>query len=217
VDRVNPITRVGIIEDSAEIRSGLATLINGAPGFSCSGVYRTMEEALAGIRRVTPDVVLVDIGLPGMSGIDGIRILKNDFPNLLSIVLTVYADNERIFNALCAGASGYLLKKTPMNQLLQAIRETMTGGSPISPDVARRVVDLFRQFRPPSEPEHDLTPHEMRLLRLLIEGHSYKTAAAELKVSVNTISFHIRHIYEKLQVHSKSEAVAKALRLGLFQ
>jgi DNA-binding NarL/FixJ family response regulator len=192
-------------------------LIGGAKDFTCTGAYRSMEEAIEGIRGNTPNVVLVDIGLPGMSGIDGIRLLKSEFPKLLSIVLSVYGDNERIFNALCAGASGYLLKKTPTNQLLQAIRDTINGGSPMSPDVARHVVDLFRQFRPPSEPEHDLTPHELRLLRLLIDGHGYKTAAAELKVSVNTISFHIRHIYEKLQVHSKSEAVAKALRLGLFQ
>jgi len=211
------VTRVAIVEDSAEIRSGLSLLISDAEDFTCTGAYRTMEDAIEGIRADTPNVVLVDIGLPGMSGVDGIRLLKSEFPKLLSIVLTVYGDNERIFNALCAGASGYLLKKTPMNQLLQAIRDTIHGGSPMSPEVARHVVELFRKFRPPSEPEHDLTPHELRLLRLLIDGHGYKTAAAELRVSVNTISFHIRHIYEKLQVHSKSEAVAKALRLGLYQ
>jgi DNA-binding NarL/FixJ family response regulator len=211
------VIRVAIIEDSADIRSGLALLIDGASGFVCTGAYRTMEEAIAGIGANPPDVALVDIGLPGMSGIEGIQILRQDFPRVISVVLTVYGDNDRIFDALCAGASGYLLKKTPMQQLLPAIRDAVSGGSPISPDVARRVVELFRRFRPPSEPEHDLTPHETRLLRLLIEGHSYKTAAAELKVSVNTISFHIRHIYEKLQVHSKSEAVSKALRLGLIR
>jgi DNA-binding NarL/FixJ family response regulator len=209
------LVRVAIIEDSAEIRSGLSALIGSAPGFACTAAYRSMEEAIAGLPSDVPDVVLVDIGLPGMSGIEGIRVLKERFPKLLSIVLTVYGDNERIFDALCAGASGYLLKKTRANELLQAIRDTVKGGSPISPDVARRVVDIFRRFRRPEEPQHDLTPHELRLLRLLIDGHGYKTAAAELNVSVNTISFHIRNIYEKLQVHSKSEAVAKALRLGL--
>jgi len=211
------LVRVAIIEDSAEIRSGLSALIGSAPGFACTAAYRSMEEAIAGLPSDVPDVVLVDIGLPGMSGIEGIRVLKERFPKLLSIVLTVYGDNERIFDALCAGASGYLLKKTRANELLQAIRDTVNGGSPISPDVARRVVDIFRRFRRPEEPQHDLTPHELRLLRLLIDGHGYKTAAAELNVSVNTISFHIRNIYEKLQVHSKSEAVAKALRLGLYQ
>lgn len=210
------MTRVAIIEDVTGIRAGLSVLINGAEGFSCTAAYRTMEEAIEAIRIDTPDVALVDVGLPGMSGIDGIRILKNEFPKLISIVLTVYGDDNRIFNALCAGACGYLLKKTPAVQLLQAIREAVKGGSPISPDVARRVVELFRQFRPPAQPDHDLTPHEMRLLRLLVDGHSYKTSATELKVSVNTISFHVRHIYEKLQVHSKSEAVAKALRLRLL-
>jgi DNA-binding NarL/FixJ family response regulator len=214
---VNHLVRVAIIEDSAEIRSGLSALIGSAPGFACTAAYRSMEEAIAGLPSDVPDVVLVDIGLPGMSGIEGIRVLKERFPKLLSIVLTVYGDNERIFDALCAGASGYLLKKTRANELLQAIRDTVNGGSPISPDVARRVVDIFRRFRRPEEPQHDLTPHELRLLRLLIDGHGYKTAAAELNVSVNTISFHIRNIYEKLQVHSKSEAVAKALRLGLYQ
>jgi DNA-binding NarL/FixJ family response regulator len=209
------VTRVAIVEDVQEIRSGLALLVNGSEGFACEAAYRTMEDAIAGIRTTQPDVVLVDIGLPGMSGIDGIRILRSEFPNILSIVLSVYGDDERIFNALCAGACGYLLKKTPSGQLVQAIREAVAGGSPISPEVARRIVDLFRQFRPLSQPEHELTPHELRLLRLLINGHNYKTAAAELNVSVNTISFRIRHIYEKLQVHSKSEAVAKALRMGL--
>jgi DNA-binding NarL/FixJ family response regulator len=214
---VTNIIRVAIIEDSSEIRSGLCALIGGASGFACTAGYQSMEQAIDRMPSDIPDVVLVDIGLPGISGIEGIRILKGRFPKLLSIVLTVYGDNERIFDALCAGASGYLLKKTPAGQLLQAIRDTVNGGSPISPDVARRVVEIFRRFRRPEEAQHDLTAHEMRLLRLLIDGHGYKSAATELKVSVNTISFHIRNIYEKLQVHSKSEAVAKALRMGLFQ
>ncbi|MCC6345060.1 MAG: response regulator transcription factor [Bryobacterales bacterium] len=211
------MTSVAIVEDLEEIRDGLALLINGSEGFECSAVYRTMEAAIDGIRKNQPDVLLVDIGLPGMSGIEGIRVLKREFTKVLSIVLTVYSDDERIFSALCAGACGYLLKKTPAAQLVRSIREAVDGGSPISPDVARRVVEIFRQFRPPSHPEHALTPHELRLLRLLINGHNYKTAAAELDVSVNTISFHIRHIYDKLQVHSKSEAVAKALRMGLVR
>jgi DNA-binding NarL/FixJ family response regulator len=180
------------------------------------GAQRTRTIIVGHEESSPPDVVLVDIGLPGMSGIEGIRILKKEFPHLLSIVLTVYGDDERIFNALYAGACGYLLKKTPAAQLVQAIREAVNGGSPMSPDVARRVVELFRKFGPIARTENELTPHEMRLLGLLIEGHNYKTAAAQLDVSVNTVAFHIRHIYEKLQVHSKSEAVAKALSTGLF-
>jgi DNA-binding NarL/FixJ family response regulator len=127
-------------------------------------------------------------------------------------MLTVYDDDERVFDALCAGACGYLLKKTPPARLLESIREAAQGGAPMTPEIARRVVSLFRQFRPPEQVDYQLTPHELRLLKLLVEGHNYKTAAAQLGVSVNTVCFHIKQVYEKLQVHSKSEAVAKALR-----
>jgi DNA-binding NarL/FixJ family response regulator len=204
--------RVAIVEDRREIRDGLATIVNGTPGFRCTGAYRSMEDAIEGIGRDLPDVVLNDIGLPGMSGIDGIRILKERHPDLLVLMLTIYDDDDRIFEALCAGASGYLLKKTPPARLLELLREAVAGGAPMSPEVARRVVALFRTFRPPDNTNCELTPHEIRLLRLFVEGHNYKTAAAELGVTVHTISFHLRSIYEKLQVHSKSEAVVKALR-----
>src|SRR6185369_5770452 len=205
------IIKVAIIEDRREIRDGLGMLINGTEGFKCSGAYRSMEDALARIGSDLPNVALCDIGLPGMSGIEGMRILKEQFPNLLLLMLTVYDDDERIFDALCAGACGYLLKKTPPAKLLEGLREAVDGGSPMSPEVARRVIALFRDIRPPERADYELTPHETRLLKLLVEGHNYKTAALELHVSINTISFHMRHIYEKLQVHSKSEAVAKAL------
>ena len=204
--------KVAIIEDRREIRDGLAMLINGTQGFKCTGSYRSMEDALPRIGTDLPDVALCDIGLPGMSGIEGMRILKEKFPALLLLMLTIYDDDERIFDALCAGACGYLLKKTPPAKLLEGLREAVDGGSPMSPEVARRVIALFRDIRPPDRADYELTPHETRLLKLLVEGHNYKTAALELNVSINTISFHMRHIYEKLQVHSKSEAVAKALR-----
>jgi DNA-binding NarL/FixJ family response regulator len=203
---------VAIIEDRREIRDGLATLIEFTEGYSCIGKFGSMEEAIARIRHNVPDVVLSDIGLPGMDGIDGVRILKREHPELIILMLSVYEDNERIFDALCAGAVGYLLKKTPPTKLLEGIREAMAGGAPMSPEVARRVIELFRDVRPPDRVDYDLSPHELRLLKLLVEGHSYKTAAAELRVTVNTISFHLKNIYEKLQVHSKSEAVAKALQ-----
>jgi len=207
--------KIAIVEDLREIREGLARLINSTPGFRCTGVYASMEDALEKIPHNLPDLVLSDIGLPGIDGISGIRILKERYPELLIMMLTVYDDNERIFDALCAGASGYLLKKTPWEKLAEALKEAVEGGSPMSPEVARRVISLFREIKPPKEAAYELTPHEVRLLRMLVEGHSYKTAAAELHVSVNTIKFHLRHIYEKLQVHTKSEAVAKALRHGL--
>jgi DNA-binding NarL/FixJ family response regulator len=204
--------RVAIVEDRREIREGLAMIINGTPGFRCCGSYRSMEDALEQIGREVPDLVLNDIGLPGMSGIEGIKLLKARHPGLIVLMLTVYDDDDRIFEALCAGASGYLLKKTPPARLLESLREAAGGGAPISPEVAARVITLFREFRPPESAKCELTPHETRLLRLFVDGHNYKTAAAELGVSVHTISFHLRNIYEKLQVHSKSEAVAKALR-----
>ncbi len=191
-------------------------LIDGTDGFSCVGSFRTMEEALDRIGANLPDVVLVDIGLPGMNGIEGVRLLKQRYVSLTVLMLTVYEDDERIFDALCAGACGYLVKKTPPSRLLESIREAMDGGAPMSPDIARRVVSLFREIRLPERTDYHLTPHELRLLKLLVEGYNYKTAAAELGVTFNTICFHIKQIYEKLQVHSKSQAVTKALRNRLL-
>jgi len=164
------------------------------------------------LKHHQPHLLLSDIGLPGMSGIEGVAILKELYPDLLILMLTVYDDDERIFDAMCAGASGYLLKKTPPARLLDSLREVASGGAPMSPEVARRVVALFREIRPPERADYELTPHETRLLKLLVQGHNYKTAATELGVTVHTVSFHLRSIYEKLQVHSKSEAVAKALQ-----
>jgi DNA-binding NarL/FixJ family response regulator len=204
--------RVAIIEDERDIRECLCVLVNGTSGYTCTGSYRTMEEALEKLPRQIPDVVLSDIGLPGMSGIEGVRILKKRYPDLLVLMLTIHDDDERIFDAMCAGACGYLLKKTPPARLLDSLREAAAGGAPMSPEVARRVIALFREIRPPERAEYHLTPHETRLLKLFVEGHNYKTAAAELHVSVNTVNFHVRSIYDKLQVHSRSEAVAKALR-----
>jgi DNA-binding NarL/FixJ family response regulator len=203
--------KVAIIEDERDIRECLCVLVNGTEGYTCTGGYRSMEEALENIPRKMPDVVLSDIGLPGMSGIDGVRILKERYPNLLLLMLTIYDDDERIFDAMCAGACGYLLKKTPPARLLESLKEAVAGGAPMSPEVARRVIALFREIRPPERADYHLTPHETRLLKLFVEGHNYKTAAGELHVSVNTVNFHVRSIYEKLQVHSRSEAVAKAL------
>ena len=204
--------KVAIIEDRREIREGLATLIDFTDGFECTGKYGSVEEATTRIRHEVPDIVLSDIGLPGVDGIEGVRRLKEAHPDLIILMLSVYEDNDRIFDALCAGAVGYLLKKTPPARLLDSLREAMAGGAPMSPEVARRVITLFKEIRPPDKVDYDLSPHELRLLKLLVEGHSYKSAAVQLKVSVNTISFHLKNIYEKLQVHSKSEAVAKALK-----
>ncbi len=207
---------VVIIEDVRDVRDGLSLLINGTAGFRCAGAYRTMEEALARVTPAGTSVILTDIGLPGMSGIDGIRALRERLPDVPILALTVYDSDDQVFRALCAGASGYLLKNTPPARLLESLREVAAGGAPMSPEVARRVLRLFREFRPPVQAEYRLTPQEHELLKLLVDGHHKKTAAAELGISVNTVSFHLKHIYEKLQVHSKTEAVAKALRERLI-
>jgi DNA-binding NarL/FixJ family response regulator len=209
--------RVAIVDDLHEIRDGLRFLIDNTPGYRCTGVFESMEDALLEISPSLADIVLVDIGLPGMSGIEGIRMLRDRHDELRLVVLTVYEDDERIFEALCAGAAGYLLKKTPPAKLLESLDEVMAGGAPISPQVASRVVGLFREFAPPPRADHHLTPHEVRILGLLGEGHSYKTAAGVLKSTVNTVAFHMKNIYRKLQVHSKSEAVAKALRYRIVR
>lgn len=214
-DRPTPRVTVMIIEDQRDVREGLAVLINGTPGFQCVRKYRTMEQALAALGHPAadpPDVVLTDIGLPGMSGIDGIATLRQQFADLPILALTVYDTDDKVFSALCAGASGYLLKNTPPSRLIESLQEAAGGGAPMSPEVARRVVRLFRQFRPAPEASYHLTGQENELLKLLADGHLKKTAAHEMGISVNTVSFHMKHIYEKLQVHSKTEAVAKALR-----
>jgi DNA-binding NarL/FixJ family response regulator len=207
---------VAIVEDVGDIRGGLAALIDGTDGYCCLGAWGSMEEALHRIRSPLPDVVLVDIGLPGMTGIEGIRILRERYPDLAMLVLSVYDDDRRIFDALCAGATGYLLKKTPPAKLLESIVDAAKGGAPMSPAIARKVIRIFREIRPPERPEYGLTPHEQRILGLLAEGHHYKTAAAKLGVTFHAVSFHLRNIYRKLHVQSKSEAVAKALREHLL-
>jgi len=209
--------RVAIIEDVRTLRDGLSALIDGTAGFQCTGRFRSAEEAIEKLRDNLPHVVLADIGLPGMSGIEAVRLLKEQFPSLTLLMLTVYDDDDRVFDALCAGASGYLLKKTPPARLLESLKEAVEGGAPMSPEIARRVVELFREIRPPEKSDEQLTAHEVRLLKLLVQGYSYKAAATALGVSINTVCFHIKKIYEKLQVHSKSEAVAKALRHRLVK
>ena len=211
------VITVAIIEDDRLIREGLATLINGCKGFRCTGAFRSMEAALAQPWSPVAEAALVDLGLPGMSGVEGLSRLRDKYPATALLVLTVYEDDERIFQALCAGACGYLLKKTAPQRILDSIEEALNGGAPMSPEVARRVLQLFREIRPPERVSYELTPHELRLLKLLVEGHNYQSAAAELGVSFSTINFHMQNIYGKLQVHSKSEAVAKALRQRLVR
>src|SRR5438045_2066100 len=174
-DSAPAMIKVAIVEDQRDIREGLASLIKYTDGYQCTGTFRSMEEALEKIRFDLPHIMLVDIGLPGMSGIEGIRLLKESYPQILLLMLTVYEDDEMIFDALCAGACGYLLKKTPPARLMESLNEAMSGGAPMSPEVARRVIKLFRQISPPDKADYELTPHELRLLKLLVAGHKDKT------------------------------------------
>lgn len=210
------VTKVVVIEDHREYRDYLTALLNGSPGFSCTGSFRSMEEALSRISQDPPAAALVDIGLPGMDGVEGARLLKERYPEMTLLMLTAYEEDERIFAALCAGASGYLLKKTAPARLLEGLQEAISGGAPLSPEVAQRVLKLFHEIRPPTQADYHLTPHELRILKLLAEGHNYATAGAELGVTASTINFHLQNVYTKLQVHSKTEAVAKAFRHRLI-
>ncbi len=206
---------LAIIEDREQTREGLAILIDGTDGYRTVGTFASMEDALAKIVSLAPDIALCDIELPGMSGIEGVRRMKALLPDLQILMLTVFADNDHVFEAICAGASGYLLKDTPPARLVEAIRELYEGGAPMSPEIARKVVAMFSKVVPPKREEHRLSARELEILQLLAEGHSYKTAAKALGLSLDTIRFHIRNIYEKLHVHSKSEAVVLALRKGI--
>jgi DNA-binding NarL/FixJ family response regulator len=207
---------VALVEDDAALAEGLRLLIDGTQGYSCSQVYGSVEEALRDLKQAT-NVLLLDIHLPGMPGSEGVRPIRDRFPATEVVMLSVYSQERHVFESICNGACGYLLKSTPPKQLLQAIAEAAQGGAPMSPEIARKVVSLFRTVRPPGAGDHDLTPQETRLLRLLSDGHSYESAGANLNVSVNTVRNYVRSVYEKLHVHSKSEAVSKALRQGILR
>ena len=206
--------RVVLIEDQRPTREGLAALIGGSPGMLVVARYASGEEALAQVADQHPDVILTDLGLPGIQGVDVVASLRRLLPHTPILVLTVHGEDHYVFDALCAGAFGYLLKDVEPARLLAAIQEVHLGGAPMSPEVARRVVSMFQKVVPPRSSESGLSERELQVLRLLADGHSYKTCADHLTISIDTIRFYVRRIYERLHVHSKSEAVTKALRDG---
>jgi DNA-binding NarL/FixJ family response regulator len=203
--------RVAIVEDDSQVRDSLRVLIHGAPGFCCVGTHPSAEKALLGLPDERPDVVLMDIGLPGMSGIQAVGCLKKLLPNVPVLMLTVYEDADRIFEALRGGASGYLLKRTAPAALLQAIVEIRDGGSPMSPTIARRVVRHFQDEGPSPRPPENLTPREQEILSLLAQGQLYKEIADRLDIGIETVRSHLSSIYAKLHVRSRTEAVVKFL------
>ncbi len=203
--------RVIIYEDNTDLRGALAALIGGTEGYELSGAFDNCSEVVAQVAALHPDVVLMDIDMPGMNGIEGVLRLKKAHPQVEALMLTVFDDNDKVFDAVCAGASGYLLKKTPPARILESLREVADGGAPMSPVIARKVLQLFPGK--PTERDADLdklTAREMEVLKTLARGFSYKMVAAELNISVETVRTYVKRIYEKLQVHSVSEAIAKA-------
>lgn len=204
--------RVAIVEDHASIREGLIMHLRRAANILFTAAYASGEEALRGLPTDLPDVVLMDINLPGQSGIECVAALKALFPALQVLMLTVYDDSDQIFAALRAGASGYLLKRTPPNELIEAIKEVCRGGSPMSMQIARKVVAHFHQIAKPASDIEKLTPREQHILSLLANGSYYKEIAAELGISPNTVRNHLHEIYHKLHVQSRTEAVLKYLK-----
>jgi len=211
---VSETIRVALVEDDPGLRESLRLLIGGTRGFRCTGTWGSAEEALDHLKRepaAAPDVILMDIHLPGLPGSEAVRLVRDAIPSVAVLMLSVYEGEEEVFESLCNGAAGYLLKKTPPPRLLEAIREVKNGGSPMSPEIARKVIRLFREIMPP-RPDHDLTPQEVRLLRLLADGASYQAAGDRLEISINTVRNYVRSVYEKLHVNSKSAAVSKAMK-----
>jgi DNA-binding NarL/FixJ family response regulator len=206
--------RVTIIEDHEDFREGLYYMLQNTEGFRCVGKYASMEEALRKLPQT--DVVLLDIGLPGKSGIDGVGEIRRKLPNAQIVMLTGLDDDKNIFRSILAGANGYLLKKTPPAKLLHAIEDAAGGGMPMTPLVARKAMEMFKKYVPDEREAAELTPREREILALLVEGLNYAGIAERLYISLDTVRNHIRHIYEKLRVHSKSQAVAKALKQGLM-
>jgi DNA-binding NarL/FixJ family response regulator len=205
------IISVGIIEDDQQIREGISSYIDSVSDFSCTHIYGSCEEALRKVSPPLPDVVLMDISLNGMSGIEGVRKLKSKYPSLIFIMLTVYEEDNKIFESMRAGAVGYLLKKSQLEKITEAIRDVYNGGAPMTPIIARKVLNYFSSSDIKAK-EYNLTPREIEILQQLVKGSRYKMIAQNLFISLDTVRSHIKSIYEKLQVNSKSEAVAKAFK-----
>ncbi len=202
---------VSIVEDNEQVRTTLSRLINRAEGFRCLSQHANAEAALEALPRERPEVVLMDINLPGLNGVECVRRLKSLLPQTQVVMLTVYEDTENIFNALAAGASGYLLKRTPSAELLAAIKDVHQGGSPMTTHIARKVVQSFQRAGASTQPTENLSTREQEVLDCLAKGFLYKEIADKLGISYETVHTYIRRIYEKLQVRTRTEAVAKFL------
>lgn len=205
--------KVVIFEDNRSLREGLAALIGGSPGFLCAGAFPNCSNLLKNLAQAKPDVVLMDIEMPGISGIEAVAMIKQEYPDIKILMETIFDDDEKIFSSICAGAEGYILKHTSPAEIMEAIREIYDGGSPMTPSVANRVLKMVKE-RPDtrSKEQFDLTEREKEILTCLVKGMSYKMVADTCFISIETVNVHVKNIYRKLHVHSKSEAVVKAIR-----
>jgi DNA-binding NarL/FixJ family response regulator len=206
--------KVTIFEDNRSLREGLYQLINGSPGLTCSGAFANCNNLVKDIETTIPDVILMDIEMPGISGIEAVKIIKEKFPDVKILMETIFDENDKIFQSICNGAEGYILKNTPPVQMLTAIKEVYEGGAPMTPSIASKVLKMFKNRPPESDnsEQFNLTDREKEILKCLVEGMSYKMIADSCFISADTVNGHIKNIYKKLQVHSKGEAVAKAIR-----
>ena len=205
--------RVAIFEDNRSLRESLAAMIGGTSGFDCVGAFPNCNNLLKNISQAKPDVILMDIEMPGINGIEAVSIIKEEFPEIKILMETIFDDDEKIFNSICAGAEGYILKNTTPAEIMEAITEIYEGGSPMTPSIANRVLKMVK-VRPEAggRETFDLSTREKEILLCLVKGMSYKMVADACFISIETVNVHIKNIYKKLQVHSKSEAVAKAIR-----
>ena len=209
--------KVAIFEDNKMLCESMKQLINDSENMACTGAFPDANKLVRNMQMAGPDIVMMDINMSGISGIEAVQLIKEKFPGVLILMQTVFEDNDKIFAAICAGASGYLLKKSSPQKMIEAIRETYLGGAPMTPSVAVKVLQMFRLHGSDEKKEFiDLSTREKEILALLVKGKSYKAVASACFISIDTVSTHVRHIYEKLHVHSKSEAVAKAINQKLI-
>jgi len=204
--------RVLVFEDNMSLRNSLYQLVNGSEGFKCVGAFENCSQLLKNVQDTKPDVVLMDIQMPGINGIEAVKMLRDKYPRLKVMMQTIFEDREKIFQSIYAGASGYVLKNTSPSRFLEFIKETYEGGAPMSPTVATKVLQMITQHDPPSGQEFDLSDREKEVLSFLVKGMSYKLIGETCFISIDTVRAHIRNIYEKLHVHSKAEAVATAIK-----
>lgn len=208
--------RVIIFDDNDSLRDSVSMLLHDNPDFTLAGSFSNCLDVIESIQNTKPDVVIMDIDMPGMNGIEGVKQIRKNFPALQILMLTVFDDDEKVFAAIKAGAGGYILKNTEPNNLIHALSEVYNGGAPMTPNIARKVLQQFQTFLPNEKAEYNLSPREKEVLRLLVDGLSYKMIAAKLNITYDTVRAHMKKIYEKLHVASMTEAVAKAINQKLL-